>query len=183
MKRAGGSQMKRAGAGVSTERAPARDQSFDLAFTTLFPRAFRLTYRLLGDRAAAEDAAAEAMARAYADWKRVAELPYREAWVLRVASNVALDQIRRRKLSPLVSPAPSEDEDAQALRVALWAALRALPHRQREIVVLRYVAGLTEAEVAQLLGLSLGTVKTHVTRGRAALRLVFKDERTVIDLR
>ena len=175
--------MKRAGASVSTERAPARDESFDFAFTTLFPRAFRLTYRLLGDRAAAEDAAAEALARAYADWKRVAELPYREAWVLRVASNVALDQIRRRKLSPGLPAAVTDDEDAHALRVALWAALRALPHRQREIVVLRYVAGLTEGEVAQLLGLSLGTVKTHVTRGRAALRRLIKDEETVIDLR
>jgi len=175
--------MRRAGADVSSERAQERDESFDLAFSVLFPRAFRLTYRLLGDRAAAEDAAAEALARAFADWKRVAVLPYREAWVLRVATNVALDQIRRRKQPVASSPAPSEDEDTQALRVALWAALRALPHRQREIVVLRYIAGLTEGEVAQLLGLSLGTVKTHVSRGRAALRLVFKDEENVIDLR
>lgn len=159
-----------------------RDESFDAAFLALFPRAFRLSYRLLGDRAAAEDAAAEAMARAFSDWKRVSELPYREAWVLRVASNIALDQIRRRKL-PLVAPAVmAEDEDARALRVALWAALRALPRRQREIVVLRYVAGLTENEVAQLLGLSLGTVKTHVTRGRAALRHAMKDEEQIIEL-
>ena len=171
--------MAQAGADATTARPLG---TFDQAFTDLFPRAFRLTYRLLGDRAAAEDAAAEALARAYADWKRVAELPYREAWVLRVASNVALDQIRRGKLS---SPPPpvADDEDAQALRVALWAALRALPHRQREIVVLRYVAGLTEPEVAQLLGISLGTVKTHVTRGRAALRRLIKDEETIIDLR
>jgi DNA-directed RNA polymerase specialized sigma24 family protein len=47
--------------------------------------------------------------------------------------------------------------------------------------VLRYIAGLTEGEVAQLLGLSLGTVKTHVTRGRAALRLAMGDEETDID--
>ena len=175
--------MGRAGADVSSERAPDRNESFDLAFSVLFPRAFKLAYRLLGDRAAAEDAAAEAMARAFADWKRVAQLPYREAWVLRVATNVALDQIRRRKLSIPPAPVQSEDEDTNALRVALWAALRALPHRQREIVVLRYIAGLTEGEVAQLLGLSLGTVKTHVKRGRAALRSVFKDEETIIDLR
>jgi len=159
-----------------------RDESFDAAFAVLFPRAFRLSYRLLGDRAAAEDAAAEAMARAFADWKRVSELPYREAWVLRVAANLSLDQIRRRKLLAVVPPVTSEDEDTRALRVALWAALRALPRRQREIVVLRYIAGLGENEVAQLLGLSLGTVKTHVMRGRAALRRAMKDEETVIDL-
>ena len=159
-----------------------RDEGFDAAFAVLFPRAFRLSYRLLGDRAAAEDAAAEAMARTFADWKRVSELPYREAWVLRVAANLSLDQIRRRKLPAVVPPVTSEDEDTRALRVALWAALRALPRRQREIVVLRYVAGLGENEVAQLLGLSLGTVKTHVMRGRAALRRAMKDEETVIDL-
>src|SRR5438132_14079410 len=107
--------MKRAGAEVA---APSRDETFDLAFTTLFPRAFRLSYRLLGDRAAAEDAAAEAMARAFADWKRVSELPYRDGWVLRVTSNIALDQIRKRKL-PVVAPAAvPEDEDPRALRVA-----------------------------------------------------------------
>ncbi|TMK51635.1 MAG: sigma-70 family RNA polymerase sigma factor [Actinobacteria bacterium] len=161
-----------------------RDEGFDAAFAVLFPRAFRLSFRLLGDRAAAEDAAAEAMARAFADWKRVSELPYREAWILRVASNIALDQIRRRKLPVVVPSAVSEDEDTHALRVALWAALHALPRRQREIVVLRYIAGLTEPEVAQLLGISLGTVKTHVTRGRAALRRMIRDdEEKIIDLR
>jgi RNA polymerase sigma-70 factor (sigma-E family) len=171
----------REGAGVRTAEAK-RDEAFDSAFAVLFPRAFRLSYRLLGDRAAAEDAAAEAMARAFADWKRVRELPYRDAWVLRVTSNIALDVLRKRRL-PVVAPsAVSEDEDTHALRVALWAALRALPRRQREIVVLRYVAGLTENEVAQLLGLSLGTVKTHVTRGRAALRRAIKDEEQIIEL-
>jgi len=159
-----------------------RDEAFNAAFVVLFPRAFRLSYRLLGDRAAAEDAAAEAMARTFADWKRVSELPYRDAWVLRVTTNISLDQIRRRRLPVVAPPVASEDEDTHALRVALWAALRALPRRQREIVVLRYVAGLGENEVSQLLGLSLGTVKTHVRRGRAALRLAMKDEETVIDL-
>lgn len=159
-----------------------RDEAFDSAFAVLFPRAFRLSYRLLGDRAAAEDAAAEAMARTFADWKRVSELPYRDAWVLRVAANLSLDVLRKRRLLAVAPVAASEDEDTHALRVALWAALRALPKRQREIVVMRYVAGLTENEVASLLGLSLGTVKTHTMRGRAALRRAIKDEEQIIDL-
>ena len=138
--------------------------------------------RLLGDRAAAEDAAAEALARTYANWKRVSELPYRDAWVLRVATNCALDQLKKWRHALKVTPSPTADEDTHALRVALWAALRALPRRQREILVLRYIAGLTEEEVARLLGLSLGTVKTHVTRGRAALRRAFGNEETLIDL-
>jgi len=164
-------------------RHEAEDRSFDFAFTDLFPRAFRLCHRLLGDRASAEDAAAEALARAYANWHRVSELPYRDAWVLRVATNVALDQLKKRKHAVIVLPSTAEDEDTHALRVALWAALRALPHRQREIVVLRYIAGLKEEEVAALLGLSLGTVKTHVKRGRAALRRAIENEETIIDLR
>lgn len=135
----------------------------------MFTGAFRLATRMLGNRAAAEDVAAEACARAYADWKRVADLSYREAWVLRVASNLAIDITRRKpRHAPVVDHA--EMEDTVALRIALGAALKKLPRRQREAVVLRHLAGMPEAEVADLLGISSGSVKTHLSRGLAALR-------------
>ena len=72
------------------------DGSFEAAFDELFPRAVRLANRLLGDRAAAEDVAAEALARAYARWPKVGGLPYRDGWVLKVATNLAIDRLRRR---------------------------------------------------------------------------------------
>ena len=154
------------------------EQSFEEAFDELFPRAYRLARRLLGDAAAAEDIAAEALARAYARWSRVGSLPWRDGWVLRVASNLAIDVLRRQAAAPEPALAHSAsafafagpEDDLVALRLALAAALPRLPKRQRQAVTLRYLAGLTDAEVAEALGISAGSVKTHIHRGLAALR-------------
>lgn len=152
-----------------TERRRNHEDSFQEAFLKLYPIAYRVAGKLLGDHAAAEDCAAEALARTFARWLRVRELPYREAWVLRVASNLAIDMARRRP--PVVeAPQPIEVEDATATRLALAAALRALPSRQRDTVVLRYLNDYSEAQVAEALGISSGTVKTHLKRGLEALR-------------
>lgn len=149
-------------------------ESFEVAFDGLFDRAYRLAYRILGDGPAAEDVAAEALARAYADWAKISDLDYRDAWVMRVASNLAID-VTRRKPRHQRAPAASSMDEQVVLRVALGAALRALPKRQRESVSLRYLADLREAEVASLLGVSVGSVKTHVSRGLASLRAQFGD--------
>ena len=146
-----------------------RDEGFEAAFDALFPRAHRLAYRILGDDAAAEDVAAEALARTFARWSHVKDLPYRDGWVLRVATNLAIDATRKRR--GFMEPHPTVDVDDQtATRLALVAALRALPRRQQEAVCLRYLGGLSEAEVAVALGVSAGTVKTHLHRGSATLR-------------
>ena len=131
--------------------------------------AYRVARRILGDTEAAEDVAAEALSRAYADWGRVSQLPYRDAWVLRVATNLALNATRRRRLL-FAGVEARRDDDAATARVDLVGALHRLPARQREVVVLRHLAGLSEPEVAVRLGLSLGTVKTHLRRGHEALR-------------
>ena len=145
------------------------DGSFEAAFDELFPRAVRLANRLLGDRAAAEDVAAEALARAYARWPKVGGLPYRDGWVLKVATNLSIDRLRRRP--PEVWPATAGDfEDRVELRIALNAALLTLAPRQRQAVALRYLGGLSDQEVAQALGISLGSVKTHIHRGLKGLR-------------
>ena len=146
-----------------------RDDGFEEAFDELFPRAVRLAHRLLGDRAAAEDVAAEAMARAYARWPKVSVLPYRDGWLLKVATNLAIDRLRRRP--PEVWPSVAADfEDGVELRLALNAALLTLAPRQREAVALRYLGGLSDREVALALGISLGSVKTHIHRGLKGLR-------------
>lgn len=145
------------------------EDGFDAAFDALFPRAVRLATRLLGDRAAAEDVAAETMARAYARWPKVSRLPYRDGWVLKVATNLAIDRLRRRP--PAVAPSPADEfEDAVHLRLALEAALLTLAPRQRQAVTLRYLGGLSDREVALALGISLGSVKTHIHRGLHGLR-------------
>ena len=122
-------------------RAPG-DDDFEAAFDALFASARRIAVRLVGDGPEADDVAAEALARAYARWSKVADLDYRDAWVMRVT----------------------------ATRLALGEALRRLPRRQRDVVVLRYLADLSEADVAKSLGVSAGSVKQHAHRAVDALR-------------
>jgi RNA polymerase sigma factor (sigma-70 family) len=145
------------------------DNGFEAVYRELFPRAATLAYRLLGERAAAEDVAAEALARTFAHWPKVSKLPHRDGWVLRVATNLAIDATRRRRVVP--EPAHSHDAaEAATLRLALVAALRSLPRRQRQAVALRYLSGLREEEVATALGVSASTASTHLQRGLASLR-------------
>lgn len=148
------------------------DDGFDQVFRDMVPAVRRLTWRMLGDEASAEDATAEAFIRTLTRWPKVRDLPHRDAWIMRVATNVALDVLRKRRREAGVA---SEGEaawegDDPVLRMDLSAALAALPRRQREVVVLRHVAGLTEAETAAAMGVSVNTVKTHGARGIAALR-------------
>lgn len=145
------------------------DPSFDVSFRRLYQLAYRVAYRLLGDRGEAEDVAQEAMARALVRWARLADQP--EGWVTRVASNLAIDRCRRRaRLEERLRGPLGIAEPHRAERVDLVRALAQLPRRQREVVVLRYLADLGESEVALTLGCSVGTVKSHGHRGLAAMR-------------
>jgi len=145
------------------------EAEYEAAYPALFMAAMRLAYRILHDRDAAEDIAAEAMARAYAHWRTVRALAHREAWVLRVAANLAIDVVRRQ--GPVLEPLLADGfEDATAARVALTAALDALPRRQREALVLHFVGGMTEVEASATMGIDPSSVRTHIQRGLAAMR-------------
>lgn len=143
---------------------------FPAAFAQLYPRARTVAYRILGDRADAEDAAAEAMTRALMSWRRVGRLEHREAWILRVAANVAVDMCRRRRPLSMRSDPISDPAEAATLRLGLATALASLPRRQRQVIVLQHLVGLPQPEVAQAMGLSLGSVKRHSHRGLAGMR-------------
>lgn len=151
------------------------DESFAASFRELYTPAVLLARRLTNDPFTAEDLAAEAMARAYAHWGKVSNAESPRAWVLRVTTNLAVDHVRRhqshRRFAPLLlDREPREDGELAVTRVALVAALAALPQRQREAVALRYLADLEETEVSRALGISASTVRTHVQRGLAGLR-------------
>lgn len=144
-------------------------RSFELAFADLYRLAYRVAYRILGDRPEAEDIAQESLARATLRWQKLHDRP--EGWVSRVASNLALDCYRKRRRRPPVPSGPLGVVDEQAIeRSDLVRALRRLPRRQREVVVLRYLADFSEKDVATALGCSIGSVKTHASRGLSALR-------------
>jgi RNA polymerase sigma factor (sigma-70 family) len=152
------------------------DESFAASFRELYTSALLLARRLTNDPYAAEDLAAEAMARAYAHWGKVHNAESPRAWVLRVTTNLAVDQARRHhsqlRFAPMLvdRDATTEDNELAVTRLALVAALAALPQRQREAVALRYLADLEETEISRALGISASTVRTHVQRGLAGLR-------------
>jgi len=144
---------------------------FDEQFDRLYSRAYGVAFKILGDRGDAEDIAQESLARANVRWTRVPAYP--EPWVVRVEGNLAIDRSRRRARP--VPAASSPAVDLVDVRLDLRRALERLSRRQRDAVVLRYLGDLPEADVARLLGCSVGSVKTHATRGLAALRAAMGD--------
>jgi len=141
---------------------------FEDEFDRLFGRAFSVARRLTGDTATAEDVAAEALIRTYVHWARVRRFEYPDAWVARVATNLAIKSMRRGGVP--AATVTADHSDATALRLALVDALAHLPRRQREAVALRYLADLSIDEVAHTLGVSAGTVKQSVHRALRTLR-------------
>jgi RNA polymerase sigma factor (sigma-70 family) len=145
------------------------EADYDEWFRACFPRAVAVARRVVGIDGA-EDAAVEAFAAAYARWKRVGALAWRDGWVCRTAFHQALAQARHTGRRPEAPAAPLSVEDGVVLRASMVQALRRLPRRQREAVALRYLIDLPEREVAAVLGVSAGSVKVHLHRGLAALR-------------
>jgi RNA polymerase sigma factor (sigma-70 family) len=136
--------------------------------------AYRAVLVVVGDRTKAEDAVAEAFARAYQHWSKVAEHPNATAWVIRVALNVSRSWWRSRRREVLTSgghePSSVGAAPGGPLDDALAAAVRALPRRQREVVALRLLADLSAQETGGLLGISAATVHVHLHRALEALR-------------
>jgi RNA polymerase sigma-70 factor (ECF subfamily) len=128
---------------------------------------FRAVFALCGHRAVAEDSTQEAFARALERWRRLENRPWVAGWITTTALNAARRALRRRS----ADPAPRGDSEADVeSAVDVWAAVRRLPHRQQEAVVLFYVIDLPVAGVAEAMRCSEGTAKTHLVRAREALR-------------
>ncbi len=151
-----------------------RAREFEDAYDSLHRVAYRAAYRLLGEPAVAEDVAAEALARAYSRWSSVSA--HAEPWVVTVATNLTLDICRRRAKEAgrrtLVDP-QARDPQIET-RLDLQRALAVLPRRQREVVTLRFLGDFSEQATAEALGLDVGTVKSHTSRGLARLRLTME---------
>jgi len=144
------------------------------------PRLFRTALLLAGqDRAAAEDLLQLALERTYRHWGRVCGSGDPERYVRRILANAANDRWRRafrrpeRPLQPGdAGPVVADQTDAVAERDFLARTLAGLPPRQRTVLVLKYYNDLSEAEIADVLGCSVGTVKSQASRGLARLRAV-----------
>jgi RNA polymerase sigma-70 factor (ECF subfamily) len=138
-------------------------------------RALALT---LGETGRAEDLAQEAFARAWLRWSAVSAMERPVAWVYVVAVNQARRDLRRelRPATLSVPPRPADMAGAVATSISLQVALTSLPARQRAAVVLRYLADLSIAEVAQAMRCAEGTVKSTLHAALAHLRIEMEED-------
>jgi RNA polymerase sigma-70 factor (sigma-E family) len=137
----------------------------------------RTAYLIVWDEGEAEDLVQECLLKVARRWPRVRRMEQPQAYARRILVNLALDGARRRvrrrrELEPGTPPILSAIDPLQALetRTELLQALGQLHERQRAVLVLRYFNDLTEAQVADVLGCSPGTVKSSASRGLARLR-------------
>lgn len=157
-------------------RATARDAEEYCSFVAARSAAlFRVAYLVIGDHQLAQDLLQESLAKTYVAWPRLHDVSNAEAYTRRVIVTTAISWRRRRGFHErpaerLPEPAQADSTDTTVLHDALWSCLLELPPRQRTAIVLRHYVDLTEAQTAETMGCSIGTVKSSVSTGRRRLR-------------
>jgi RNA polymerase sigma-70 factor (sigma-E family) len=170
----------------TTERVPRRDALADL-YRAESGRVVRLAYLLTGQRQLAEDLAQEAFVRVASRLRDVDPDAF-GAYLRRTVINLARSHFRhvrvqRRYADRVEADAEQQQRAAEAssagaveTREELWIALRALPTRQREVIVCRFYLDLSEEQTAESLRMRVGTVKSTTSRGLQALRAALETE-------
>ena len=163
-----------------SDPAQARWSDPDEALLALYGAHYKGLVRLatfLMKDGTAEEIVQDAFVAMHASWRRLRDPDRAEAYLRQAVVNRCRSGMRRRKVAEKYAPksmpdAPSAEYGAMVSieRAGVVDRLRALPTRQREVLVLRYYAQLSEAEIAETLGISQGAVKSHASRGMAALR-------------
>ena len=162
-----------------TLMAGSQTERFADLYERTFPRVYAYVASLLRDRAAAEDVTAQAFERAYR--KRRSYRAGRgsiEAWLFGIARNAALDELRRRKRrarlegdpEDLTEPALEDQAELALRREVVRAALASLDGRERDLVALKFAAGLSNTEIGGILGMSESAVGTRLHRTITKLR-------------
>jgi RNA polymerase sigma-70 factor (sigma-E family) len=150
-------------------------QDFSEFVTARSARLTRLAYVLTGDQHAAEDLLQNSLVKAAAHWGRIHTAP--EAYVRRIMYRERASWLRRRArrretvMAQVPEPATGDGAAGVEARLALRAALLALPPRRRAVLVLRYLEDLPDSQVAEILGCSVGTVRSQNHKAVAQLRL------------
>ena len=162
------------------DRTSAVTMLFDVHYVSLV----RMARLLVDDRETAEDVVMDAFTSLYRRWTAVRDPGDADRYLRSCVLNGARSQLRRRRLrrrhesgSPEQEAACGGHESNAADRSTMTQLLRTLPYRQRQVLVLRYFVDLTEAQIAYELGVSPGSVKTHASRGLAALARALEGSR------
>lgn len=167
-------------------RVAARDgQAFRVLVDAHTTMLYRIGYRMLGDAAAAEDVAQDALLRLWhhaARWQ--GQGPGVAAWLRRVATNLCLDRLRKRRFVSDDAvperaddgPSAAEQMDEQRMRAQTIEAIATLPDRQRAAIILTYYEECSNLEAASVLGLNIKAFESLLLRARGALRRVLEGE-------
>ncbi|HSF26073.1 MAG TPA: SigE family RNA polymerase sigma factor [Actinomycetes bacterium] len=159
------------------------DEAVTALYTAHYRSLVRLSALLLREQGAAEEVVQDAFVAMHGAWRRLRDPDKSLAYLRRTVVNRSRSALRRRRTAEKYAPAPMPDA-ASAEHHALVAlehqavvrALHTLPTRQRETLVLRYYADLSEAEIAEAMGISRGAVKSHASRGMATLRSTLEQQ-------
>lgn len=160
------------GTAVIDRAASARDADFADYLAARRSGLLRTAYAITGSRNDAEDILQSVLAKAYLAWNRIDDPDaYCRRAIINEHNSLWRRAFKRRETAVESWPeATHEDRYDDGTAAALWSFVQTLPRRQREVVVLRYYEDLSEAEVAEALGISTGTVKSQCSRALAALR-------------
>lgn len=168
------------GEGTGERKVPAQAENAEAAFTAYVRERraslYATAYHLTGDRFEAEDLLQSALFSTYRAWDRISDKAAVGGYLRRTMTNLHISAWRRRKLNEYPTeelPETAGDTDAMRgteLRAVLWQALARLPELQRTMLVLRYYEGRTDPEIASILDISVGTVKSSIWRSLRRLR-------------
>ncbi len=156
-------------------RTQAKDEEFTAYLHARQPSLLRTAYLLTGDRTTAEDVLQTSLAKLYLAWDKVRDRDSVDAYVRRIMVNENNSMWRRgwkkrEFATELIPDREVRDSYDEGTNDALWQVVQSLPPKARAVVVLRYYEQLSEAETADVLGISVGTVKSQSSRALAALR-------------
>jgi RNA polymerase sigma-70 factor (ECF subfamily) len=152
-----------------------QDEEFDAFMTASWASLYRTAMLMTGDAHLAEDLLQNVMGKVYKAWPRVSKVEHPRAYARTVLANEASSWWRKRSSSEVPTEtlpektASSGHEDRVVDTDVMWQALGQLPSRQRAVVVLRYYEDLSGAEIAAVLGISEGAVKSHAHRALRSL--------------
>lgn len=158
------------------------DAAVEELYAAHYRRLVRLSVLLVRDRETAEEVVQDSFVAMHGRWRSLREPDKGLAYLRQTVVNRSRSVLRHRGVQAAYTPPasadrPGADEEALASerRARVLDALRGLPDRQREVLALRYYLDLSEAEIAESLGISRGAVKSHASRGVAALRSLMED--------
>lgn len=186
---------------IAASRAGNRE-AVEVLLRRHYDRLHALCWRMLANKGDAEDATQEAMIAIVRGLPSFDGRSAFSTWAYRVATNAALDELRRRRRRPLPTPGDGEDAawsrdgrltpaatagargdpgDAVSARLDVDEALQHLPEEQRSAVVLRDLLDLDYAEIAEVLSIPIGTVRSRIARGRRAIASLLDHENQTVD--